>query len=88
MTQSTLVETCCHNLQTFLLAQMGVEECRTWQRLVLQGEQAEEIISRVRAEEKANQDLTSQSDTPQSHLLNQEEEILWQQKSSRLQRPS
>jgi len=29
MTQSTLVETCHHNLQTFLLAQMGVAECHT-----------------------------------------------------------
>ena len=29
ITQSTLVETCHHNLQTFLLAQMGLAECRT-----------------------------------------------------------
>ena len=52
MTQSTLVETCCHNLQTSLLAQMGVEECRTWKQLVLQGEQAEEIVARVRVEDQ------------------------------------
>ena len=26
MTQSTLVETCCHNLQTTLLAQIGVTQ--------------------------------------------------------------
>jgi len=52
MTQSTLVETCRHNLQTSLLAQMEVAECHTWKQLVLQGEQAEEIVSRVRAEEK------------------------------------
>jgi len=30
MTQSMLVETCCHNLQTTLLAQIGVAEYRTW----------------------------------------------------------
>ena len=30
MTQSTLAEACRHNLQTFLLAEMGVAECRTW----------------------------------------------------------
>ena len=52
MTQSTLVETCHHNLQTSLLTQMGVEECHTWKKLALQGEQGEEIIARVRAEEK------------------------------------
>ena len=38
MTQSTLVETCRHNLQTFLLAQMGVVKCHTWKQLVLQDE--------------------------------------------------
>jgi len=52
MTQSTLVETCCDSLQTSLFAQMEVAECHTWKQLVLQGEQAEEIVSRVRAEEK------------------------------------
>ena len=52
MTQSRLVETCHHNLQTSLLAQMGVAECRTWKQLVLQDKQAEEIIARVRVEEK------------------------------------
>ena len=52
MTQTTLVETCHHNLQTSLLAQIGVAEYRTWKQLVLQGEQAEEIVARVRAEEK------------------------------------
>jgi len=44
MTQSTLVKTCRHNLQTSLLVQIGVAECRTWKQLVLQGEQAEEIV--------------------------------------------
>jgi len=43
MTQATLVETCRHNLQTSLLAQIGVAESRTWKQLVQQGEQAEEI---------------------------------------------
>ena len=52
VTQSTLVEKYCHNLQTFLLAQMGVAKCRTWKQLVLQGKHVEEIVARVRAEEK------------------------------------
>ena len=45
MTQSTLVETCRHNLklQTTLLPQIGVTEYRTWKQLVLQGELVEEI---------------------------------------------
>ena len=52
MTQSTLVETYRHNLQTQLLAQMGVVECRSWRQLVSQGEQAEAIVARVKAEEE------------------------------------
>ena len=52
MTQFTLIKTCRHNLQTSLLAQMGVAECRTCNQLVLQGEQAEEIVARVRVEKK------------------------------------
>ena len=52
MTQSTLIETCRHNLQTFLLTQMGVAECHTWKQLVLQGEHTKEIVVRVKAEEK------------------------------------
>jgi len=51
MTHATLVETCYHNLQTSLLAQIEVAESRTWKQLVQQGEQVEEIIARVRAEE-------------------------------------
>ena len=51
MTQVTLVETCRHNLQTSLIAQIGVAESRTWKQLVQQGEHAEEIVARVRAEE-------------------------------------
>jgi len=30
MTQSTLLETCRHNLQTILLGQIGMVEHRTW----------------------------------------------------------
>ena len=52
MTQDTLVVICRHNLQTSLLAQLGVAESRIWKQLVQQGEQAEEIVARVRAEEK------------------------------------
>jgi len=52
MTQSTLVETRRHNLQTFLLAQTAEAKCRTWKQLVVQGEQAKEIFARIRAEEK------------------------------------
>jgi len=71
MTQSTLVKTCRHNLQTSLLDQMGVAERCTWKQLVLQGKQVEEIITRVRTEGKtANRDPTSQCDVHQSHLLN------------------
>ena len=51
MTQVTLVETCRHNLQTSLLAQIGVAESCIWKHLVQQGEQAEKIVTRVRAEE-------------------------------------
>ena len=77
MTQSTLVETCSHNLQTVLLAQMGVAECRTWKQLGLQGEHAEEIIARVRAEEKDSKPRPdNQNSVPQSRPLNQREEIL------------
>ena len=45
-----LAETYHHNLQTALLAQIGVMEYRTWKQLVLQGENAEEIVARVKAE--------------------------------------
>ena len=72
-------------MQTFLLTQIGVVKYRTWKQLVLQGEQAEEIIARVSAEEKtANQDPTNQRDESQSYLLNHGEKILWQQRSSHL----
>jgi len=51
MTQATLVKICCHNLQTSLLAQIEVAKSRTWKKLVQQDEKAEEIVTRVKAEE-------------------------------------
>ena len=36
------------------LPQIGVAECRTWKQLVSQGEHAEEIVMRFKAEEKEN----------------------------------
>ena len=51
MTKVTLVETCRHNLQTSLLAQIGVAKSHTWKQLVQQDEQAEEIVAKVRVEE-------------------------------------
>ena len=50
MTQATLVKICRHNLQTSLLTQIGVAESRTWKQLVQQGEQAEKIVAKVKAE--------------------------------------
>jgi len=54
MTQSTLVETCRHNLQTTLLDQIGVTQSRTWKQLVLQGKRAEDIVVRVNQEDYKN----------------------------------
>ena len=68
MTQSTLVETCRHNLQTKLLAQMRVAECRSWRQLISQGEQAQKIIARIKDEEQSRQDQPEQSDQAQSSL--------------------
>ena len=51
MTQTTLVETCRHNMQTMLLAHIGVEDCKLWKQLVSQGKQAETIVARIKAEE-------------------------------------
>jgi len=45
MTHTTLIETCRYNLQTILVAQIGVVECCTWKQLVSQGEQVEEIVA-------------------------------------------
>jgi len=54
MTQFILVETCHHNLQFTPLTQIGVAECSTWKQLVLQGEQAKKIVTRVKSEEKSS----------------------------------
>jgi len=65
MTQSTLVETYRHNLQTALLVQMGVAEYHTWKQVVLQGEQVEEMIAGSGLKKKtANQDTTNQRCEP------------------------
>ena len=65
-TQSTLVETYRHNLQTNLLAQMRVAEYRSWRQLISQGEQTQKIIVRIKAEEQSRQDQPKQSDQAQS----------------------
>jgi len=51
MTQSTLIKTYHHNLQTILLTQIGVAQSRTWKQLVLQDVRAEDIIARVNQED-------------------------------------
>ena len=66
MTQSILVETCRHNLQTNILARIGVAKCRSWRQLISQGEQAQKIIARIKAEEQSGQDQPEQSDQAQS----------------------
>ena len=65
MTQMTLVETCRHNLQTTLLAHIGVAECKSWKQLV---SQAETIVARIKAEEgeKMRQPSSSQRTPAQS----------------------
>ena len=68
MTQVTQVKTCRHNLQTSLLAQIGVAESRTWKQLIQQGEQAEEIVSRVRAEENKRRPERSTRRAPDTSL--------------------
>ena len=50
MTQSTLVETCHHNLQTTLLSQIEVAQSLIWKQLVLQGKGAEDIVAKVNYE--------------------------------------
>ena len=51
MTQSTLVKTYHHNLQTTLLAQIEVIQSRTCKQFVLQGEWAEDIVARINQED-------------------------------------
>ena len=65
MTQATLVETCCHNLQTSHLAQIGIAESRIWKQLVQQGEHAKEIIARIRAKENKPKPEKSTRRTPE-----------------------
>ena len=64
----TLVETCRHNLQTSLLAQIGVAESRTRKQLIQQGEQPEEIVARVRAEENKPRPERSTRRAPDTSL--------------------
>jgi len=76
MTQATLVETCRHNLQTSLLVQIGVAESRIWKQLVQQGEQAEEIIARVRAEENKPRPEKSTRHTPEIFFQSKRKDTL------------
>ena len=64
MTQVTLVEACHHNLQTSLLAQIGVAESCIWKQLVQQDEQAKELVARVRVEENKPKPERSTRRTP------------------------
>ena len=66
MIQVILVETCYHNLQTTLLAQIGVSESCTWKQLMEQGEQAKEIVARVKAEESMPRPEKSTRHTPEA----------------------
>jgi len=77
MVQSTLVETCRNNLQTTLLAQIEVVECRTWKQLMLQGEQAKESPGSRPKKRRVSQDRRNRRDALQNHLLNREERTLW-----------
>ena len=89
MTQATLVETCRHNLQTSLLAQIGVAESRTWKQLVQQDEQAEEIVARVRAEENKPRPEKSTRRAPEISFQSKKK-IHWRQRQnplSNLSRP-
>jgi len=75
MTQDTLVETCCHNLQTSLLSQIGVAES-TWKQLVQQGEQAEDIVARVKAEENKPRPEKSTRRTPEVSFQSKRKDTL------------
>lgn len=50
MTQQILVQTCRHNFQPSLLAQIGAVECTTWKQLKQHREHTEEIVARIRME--------------------------------------
>ena len=82
---STLVKTYRHNLQTILRAQIGVVECRTWKQLVLQGEKAEKIIARVKAEKKkVSQVRRSQCGELQTKRYSSNKEYIFCQNPTRL----
>ena len=76
MTQTTPVETCRHNLQTSLLTQIGVAESRIWKQLVQQGEQAEEIVTRVREEENKPRPERSTRRKPDTYLQTKKKDNL------------
>ena len=82
MTQATLVKICRHNLQTSLLVQIGVAKSRTWKQLVQQGEQAEEIVVRVKAEESKARPEKSTRRTLEVSFQNKRKDTLATEKKS------
>jgi len=75
MTQATFMETCRHNLQTSLVAQIGVTESGTWKQLVQQGEQVE-IVARVKAEEGKPRPKKSTRRAPEAFFQAKTKDIL------------
>jgi len=64
-----------------LLTQIGVTKCSIWKQFVLQGEQAEELVTRVKAKEKENklrQEKSTQC-TPEKSFQSNRKNI-WQQR--------
>ncbi|XP_020258883.1 uncharacterized protein LOC109835314 [Asparagus officinalis] len=51
VSEATLIEMCCNNLSIHILSKVGAVETRTWKELVRQGEQVENMIKRLEAEE-------------------------------------
>jgi len=89
VTQSTLIKTCHHNLQTSLLAQMGWRNVALWSSWCYMVNKPKwSSLGSGMKKKTASGDPISQCDVHQSRLLNREEGILWQQKSCHLQRPS
>jgi len=73
MTQLTLVEMCRHNLQSSLLAQMGVAECCTWKQLCYKANRHKRLSPGSGLKKKTtNQDPTSHRNAPQSVFLAEE----------------
>ena len=60
------MKTCRRNLQSSLLPQIGIAESRTWKQLVPQGEQAEEIVARVKAKENKPRPEKSTRSAPEA----------------------